>query len=110
MIDFDIFGRGEIKRLNYELRHEQERHKETQREAQFLRGVTTAQAAAVERLQKEIRAQDELIRQMQETEHRLFSMYTASENARKSLAEKAGDAEERPDGGRMISDPAEAAT
>lgn len=88
MIDLDIFGRGEIKRLNYELRQLDYKKQELENENKYLRGATNAQAATIERLQQEIRAQDELIRQMQETEHKLFGMYDASEKARKSLAEK----------------------
>ena len=84
-----IFGRGEIKRLSWELRHEQLRHQETEREANYLRGVKTSQSAVIDRLMQEIRAQDELIRQLQATEKKLFAMYTESEKARQGLARRA---------------------
>ena len=88
-----IFGKNEIKRLTWELRHEQLRHQETQREAQYLRGVKTAQSATIERLMQEIRAQDELIRQLQGTEKKLFQMYNESERARQALARKVREKE-----------------
>ena len=88
MIDLDIFGRGEIKRLNYELKQCDFKRQEAENEAECLRRVTAAQSITVERLMKEVRAQDELIRQMQETEKKLFSMYNASEAARQELARK----------------------
>ncbi len=93
MIDLDIFGRGEIKRLSYELRHEQLRHQETKREVQYLRGVKTSQAATVDMLMQELRAADELIRQLKATEQKLFQMYKASEAARQELAQNAQERE-----------------
>lgn len=89
MIDLDIFGRGEIKRLNYELRQSSYKVQELENENKYLRGVKTAQAATIDRIVKELRAQDELIRQMQGTERKIFQMYNASEAARQELMEKA---------------------
>lgn len=96
MIDLDIFGRGEIKRLNYELRHKDYKCQELENENRYLRGVKTSQSAVIDRLMQEVRAQDELIRQLQATEKKLFQMYTASEAARQDLTKKSGAGEEQP--------------
>ena len=93
MIDLDIFGRGEIKRLNYELRQSSYKVQELENEVECLSRTEQAQRATIEYLMKEVRAADELIRQMKETEQKLFAMYNASEGARLALSTRLAKAE-----------------
>ncbi len=98
MIDLlDLFGRGEIKRLGYELRDRENKLKAAEHELSYLRGLRTAQAAAVEALQERLRSEEELNRQLQHTNRKLFGMYRASEEARqKAVAERDGYQTARP--------------
>ena len=92
MIDLlDLFGRGEIKRLNYELRDRENKLKAAQHETSFLSGIRTAQGAAIEALQERLRAEEELNRHLPHENKKLWDMYRASEAARqKAVGERRG--------------------
>lgn len=98
MIDLlDLFGRGEIKRLNYELRERENQLKAAAHETSYLRGIRAAQGAAVEALQERLRAEEELNRHLQHENKKLWDMYRASETARqKAVEERRGYPTARP--------------
>ena len=97
MSKVSLFGRRrEIERLRFDLVIAGEKARELEKENQYLRGVRTSQAATVDTLMQELRASDELIRQLKATERKIFQMYNASEAARQDLARKARERNENP--------------